>query len=208
MLGSLYKITNNINGKVYIGKTYNSIQSRFQDHVANASRFPNRKLSKAINKYGKDSFSIELISKYEQGCLEDKEVEAIKLYNSYKEGYNSTVGGDGRRYIDISDNTILETYKGNLAEASRALSLDRDTIKKVLVSNNIPIAICSPHSKTNIYSSTLNMSFNSVKDAAEYLISNNLVKITSIANVRRSILRVLDGTRKSYCKISFQYGPI
>ena len=56
----IYKITNLINGKKYIGQTVNSVEKRFNDHSN-----PNNDcyLGRAIRKYGKENFKVELVCK-------------------------------------------------------------------------------------------------------------------------------------------------
>lgn len=94
----IYKITNNINGKIYIGKTVKSIERRFWEHKNNAKKGRKTALYNAIRKYGEDNFSIEIIC----NCntleeLNEKEIYYINKFNSSKSkyGYNLTSGGDG-----------------------------------------------------------------------------------------------------------------
>lgn len=69
----IYKITNDINNKVYIGKTNQNIQKRFQQHLNDSKRpdIQNRPLYKAMNKYGLQYFHIELIEETDKP--EDRE---------------------------------------------------------------------------------------------------------------------------------------
>ena len=122
-IGSLYIIKNNINDKVYIGKTYARAEVRFKEHIRDCKRFPDRPLYRAINKYGAEAFSLEVLGQYIESELELKEIEAIKDYKSYTDGYNATKGGDGKRYLKVSDSEILESYieTNNIAETSRRL---------------------------------------------------------------------------------------
>ena len=57
----IYKITNLINNKIYIGKTKKDIETRFKEHLQNAINDCQYNLSKAIRKYGIDNFNIEMI---------------------------------------------------------------------------------------------------------------------------------------------------
>ena len=59
----IYQITNDVNQKIYIGKTENSIEKRFKEHCWDASRERNEKrpLYNAMRKYGVEHFHIELI---------------------------------------------------------------------------------------------------------------------------------------------------
>lgn len=98
----IYKITNQINGKIYIGKTMGSIESRWQEHVrdSNKKHCKNRPLYRAFNKYGIDKFSIEIIEQCDAEFASDRECYWIEYYGSFKYGYNATKGGDGKQYCD------------------------------------------------------------------------------------------------------------
>lgn len=98
----IYKITNQINGKCYIGKS-KKIEDRFYAHK---SRYLNEKesnklLYKAFKKYGLNNFSFEIIEECEENLLDEREKYWISYYDSYKKGYNATFGGDGG--ITVSD---------------------------------------------------------------------------------------------------------
>ena len=102
MNGFIYKIVNNINDKVYIGKTLSSLENRFLEHKRDSAREceKNRPLYKAMSKYGVDNFSIELIEEVPIEVLSQREIYWIEFYNSYKYGYNATKGGDGKLLYD------------------------------------------------------------------------------------------------------------
>ena len=89
---SIYKITNKINGKIYIGQSKNP-KDRFQQHCAPSNT--NTILGKAIHKYGKENFSFEII---EENILNynEKEKYWISYYDSLTpKGYNISIGGSG-----------------------------------------------------------------------------------------------------------------
>lgn len=104
----IYKITNSINDKVYIGKTYQDIQIRFKQHIYDSCRrkYEQRPLYSAMRKYGTDKFKIELIE--ETNKPEEREQYWIQYYNSYHYGYNATYGGDGKPVYDRQ--AIYESY--------------------------------------------------------------------------------------------------
>lgn len=88
----VYKITNLVNGKVYIGQSIRAIQQRFTRHINDAI---NNKLdthfARAIRKYGSDNFVIELIDTANtQDELNLKEQYWIRHYDSVCHGYNET----------------------------------------------------------------------------------------------------------------------
>ena len=93
----IYKATNKINGKIYIGQTCSSIKIRIGEHRrASKLKKENSKFYNAIRKYGINNFVFELVEKCKtKEELNNKEVFYISLYDSYKLGYNSTLGGDG-----------------------------------------------------------------------------------------------------------------
>lgn len=96
-MGYIYKITNSINGKLYIGQTRKTIKERFQVHIKNAQKHINRYLYDAMNKYGYDNFIPSLIEECEDSLLDEREIYWIAFYNTTDKniGYNMTIGGDG-----------------------------------------------------------------------------------------------------------------
>lgn len=94
----IYKITNTVNGKVYIGQTIRPLRQRFLRHINDAHNNPNThlKLHRAMNKYGADKFTIKKIDEATtKQELDEKEVFWIKEYDSVSSGYNLTAGGEG-----------------------------------------------------------------------------------------------------------------
>jgi group I intron endonuclease len=111
----IYKCTNNVNGKVYIGYTRKSLEKRIIEHKSNSKKGSHYLLHKAIQKYGIDAFHWEIIfeSKDKNYLLEEMESYFIKEYNSYFEndcGYNMTYGGQG----GMTDRTHTEETKNKL----------------------------------------------------------------------------------------------
>ena len=96
----IYKITNDINKKIYIGKTVETIEKRWKEHIKDSKKktSENRPLYRAINKYGIEHFSIEEIEEVQdQFLLSDRERFWIEYFGSFKNGYNATIGGDGKQ---------------------------------------------------------------------------------------------------------------
>lgn len=88
----IYKITNNINGKIYIGQTIRPIESRFSRHIRDAERgVLDTHFARAIRKYGPNNFSIEVIDiANAQDELNLKEQYWIRHYDGVRTGYNET----------------------------------------------------------------------------------------------------------------------
>ena len=96
-MGYIYKITNKINQKIYIGFTKLTIEERWKNHIRKAKVFPNRYLYNAMNCYGYENFIIEEIENCDNNILREREIYWIAYYNSTDPniGYNLTKGGDG-----------------------------------------------------------------------------------------------------------------
>ena len=97
----IYKIQNNINNKCYIGKTiFDSIWERYhcnKNHKDIIKRHHNKQLKYDFEKYGFNNFSFEIIyTCYDYDELTELEKFYINKYNSFNNGYNDTLGGDGR----------------------------------------------------------------------------------------------------------------
>lgn len=143
MRGFIYKITNKINGKSYIGQTIQNVKERFYQHCATkcSQAILNMVIHKAINKYGKSNFTIEVIEEVESTNLNDRERYWIRYYDSYNNGYNSTEGGqDGiKLFKNLDTESIIREYKSgkSLREIGRLFNVDKQTIKDLLVRNNI-----------------------------------------------------------------------
>ena len=98
---SIYRITNQVNGKVYIGKTVQSPNTRFNNHKHSARTGSNTMLHASIRKHGEENFKLEVIFvTFSEGWLSEFEQLFIAEYQScildpYGHGYNMTRGGDG-----------------------------------------------------------------------------------------------------------------
>lgn len=93
----IYKITNKINNKIYIGKTIKSIEERFDAHIKCAKNKINRHLYDSMNHYGYENFEVTLVEK----CatiehLNERERYWVAEFDCLTpRGYNMTLGGDG-----------------------------------------------------------------------------------------------------------------
>lgn len=110
-MGFIYKITNTINDKVYIGKTTRTIEERWKEHL-NSIKDKDFKIYRAFRKYGVKNFSIESIEECSNDIINEREIYWIDFYNSYEEGYNSTRGGEGSRFLTQKEiSTIVNLYQ-------------------------------------------------------------------------------------------------
>lgn len=119
MYGIIYKITNKVNNRIYVGQTIHPLLYRWKNHIRAANRGSNIYFHKAIRKYGKENFIIEELtkasSKEELNLLE---IEYIKKYNSLApNGYNTSTGGEGGN--NFCNNPNIDTIKQHLSEGRK-----------------------------------------------------------------------------------------
>lgn len=95
MIG-IYKITNIVNGKCYIGQSDN-IDRRWREHKNKAfqanGRYYKHPLYCAIRKYSLSNFTFEVLEECSKDELDEKEIKYIAQYKAYEQGYNLTEGG-------------------------------------------------------------------------------------------------------------------
>lgn len=133
----IYQITNDINEKIYIGKTESSIENRFKEHCNDAFRERNEKrpLYAAMRKYGIEHFHIKLIE--ETNDPEEREKYWIEKLGSFKYGYNATIGGDGKRYADYDLIYSLYNQGNNYKQIHEITHYDDHTIKVALDNHGV-----------------------------------------------------------------------
>ena len=208
----IYKITNDITGKIYIGKTLLTVEQRFKQHCRDSQRneMKHRPLYAAMQKYGCNHFSVETLE--ETDLPEERERYWIEYFGSFKNGYNATIGGDGRPYIDVD--LVISTYQElqNATETAKRMNISVDTVLKYLHERKFEVIsaqriIQQKFSKiTNMYS--LNgeflRSFPSTNAAADYMVSNNLTGCKK-TTIKQHITEVCTGRRKTAAKFKWAY---
>lgn len=117
MIG-IYKITNKLNNKAYIGQS-NNIERRFKEHQTKgaSSRIP---LDIAIQKYGKDNFLYEVLEECEIEQLNEKEKYWITTLETHLNGYNCNTGGE----------------QSSIGEANGRAKLTEKDVKEIRIAYN------------------------------------------------------------------------
>lgn len=153
----IYKIQNKINNKIYIGKTVDTIQTRWKQHIIDSTKRDKEKrpLYAAFHKYGIENFFIEQIEECSPEELNEREKYWIEYFSSFKNGYNATFGGDGTQYADY--NLIYSLYQegkkqceiqaltgyclDTIRTALRNFGIDSEQIKnRISIENGKPVA--------------------------------------------------------------------
>ena len=136
MIG-IYKITNKLNGKVYIGQS-RDIDARWRQHI-NAK--DNYAIHNAIKKYGKENFSFEVLLECPAEMLNVWERDMIALYDCISpNGYNLTEGGEGHHLSEETRLKMSNTRKGKhhseetkikISNAQKGIPLSEETRLKM-----------------------------------------------------------------------------
>jgi group I intron endonuclease len=128
----IYKSTNKITKKIYIGQTKHTLDTRIKNHINESKTKSKRPFMLSINKHGIDNFTFELIdSANNLEELNDKEIYWINFYNSVSpNGYNVTGGGQGKKMI--STNELGERISKGLQNSEKWQKLlnDDEYLKK------------------------------------------------------------------------------
>ena len=93
----IYVIRNLVNNKIYVGQTTMRFIKRFWHHrwMLSKNKHDNKHLQKAWNKYGSNNFEFSVVYvRQNNECLDDKEIQYIRQYNSIENGYNIQSGGN------------------------------------------------------------------------------------------------------------------
>lgn len=172
----IYVITNDINGKQYIGKTNFSIEKRFKEHLRDKDKrkCENRPLYRAMKKYGIEHFHIEELEECSAEESTEREEYWISKLGTYSHnGYNATYGGDGSHYRNYEEiaNKYLELQ--NQKDTAKYFNCDVGTVRIACQTYNIPIK-SSQELIRKIYGKPIvmmpdNIVFSSITEAEIYL---------------------------------------
>ena len=180
-MNCIYKIVNDINGKMYVGKTTESIEKRFKDHIrkVNDEVACQRPLYRAMKKYGIQNFHIEIIEQVDDvDLLSEREIFWITALDTYSNGYNATLGGDGRVLYDYSAIVSRLQVYPYAVQVAQEFGCHVDTIKKIANTYNIALKVLDvEQKKKQIAQLDKNTSeilriFDSLQDAMKWCVDN------------------------------------
>ena len=222
-MGYIYKITNTRNGKAYIGQTINKLENRINGHF---SRSSSPALHNAIQKYGRDAFTFEILHETLDIFLDDLEVAEIKRYNTLApRGYNLTGGGNtnkvvsdktrqkmsdaakGRRHTLKARKKMSESHKGKPLSSEHRKKLKGkprtpETCRKISTSlRGLKRKPQSPEHRMKIGEANAHP-----ERPKAFEILNSLPESTPLAE-RRKILREKFPERNRYCIHRLQTAP-
>src|SRR5210317_244326 len=124
----IYGYQNKINQKWYIGKSECKNKTRrHTEHVKHVRNNMKTQFYDAVRKYGWKMFDRHILFECDSRIeLNQKEIELIAEYNSYRKGYNATQGGDGGdTFSSLSESQKIEANKKRSASLKEAWVRDR-----------------------------------------------------------------------------------
>lgn len=155
----IYKIYNDVNDKVYIGLTKQELNERLKQHFKNKNNL-DTKFYRAIKKYGKEKFHIEIVEKVnDEKILSEREIFWINEFDSIKNGYNTATGGIGGD--TLTNNPNIELIRKKISDKLKGYNNGNSTKIKAF----------------NVKTNEL-IHFKCVKDCQEYLDINAHAIIT------------------------------
>ena len=136
----IYRITNKVNGKTYIGKTGMNFGDRWDCHRSQlkGGYHDNPHLQNAWNKYGADNFEFDVVEEVtDASLLNELEITYIKQYRDNNLSYNMHDGGDGGYLLGkhLSDETKRKIGEKNRVNMT-GRKLSKETRKKMSDSQN------------------------------------------------------------------------
>lgn len=137
-IGYIYKAEIKATGKIYIGATTKSLESRILDHVDRANRAVGQYFQEALATYGKEAFNWEQIdTANSMDELAEKEKQYIAQFNSKVEGFNSDEGGGFKKSVykyDLKGNLIAKFEC--LDDAAKTVNSSKQSISRACLNAN------------------------------------------------------------------------
>lgn len=211
-MGIIYKLTSP-SGKEYVGLTTRTLEARMREHrvehiYKGDTKKWNKPLYRAMRKYGFENFKIEKL--FDEDCtideLRDKEIYFIELYDTFNNGYNSTLGGEstlGFRFTDEQKKKLSDRSKRYWSnkeyrrKASERMSGDRNHMYGVR-GKDAPSA-------RSVRVIELDMVFDTIKECGAFLLNNGYVDSISTGNISNACQRKGSFKKGRYKGFHFEY---
>jgi len=147
MRGLIYKATCKTTGKHYIGRTIMPFKKRQYDHLYHAKKGCQFKLHRAIRLYGEDDFEWSIVEEIEgdNDAINVREVYCITFYDSFQNGYNLTMGGEGKSGWKASDEARERMRQSRLGKKNSEES--KQKARSALLGRKRPKEVCEKISK-------------------------------------------------------------
>ena len=200
---SIYKLINKINGKIYIGKTFN-LKKRIKDH----SYAVNKKyLCSAIKKYGWNNFEVEILNEFEY--LDNIELLAlecayIEYFNSTNQniGYNRCLFSNDKSFLPVLASTRQKMSNSKLGIKNKFFGKrhSQETIKKLREKQLGIVTYTRQVKQINKHTNNIIKVWDSIKEAGKFLCisDTNIVSMCSKNPNRKYPIKSVGGFKWEY----------
>ena len=139
MIGYIYCATCLATGKLYFGQTIRLVKERWERHIQESRSGSNYKFHRAIRKYGEENFLVEEVMFVEaptKDALKKKldfiEIRLIRKFDTFRNGYNMTLGGDGQ-----FGRIFSEESRRKMSESAKKRCTDKFRKEKSMLMNKL-----------------------------------------------------------------------
>ena len=222
--GYIYKITNDFNDLIYVGKTTETVRSRFNRHCRDRKNSRTYgSIDNLIQTIGREHFNVEEIEKVPRELLNKREQYWINYYDSFHNGYNRTLGGEGNLiYTSEEINKALDMYYNDvsLKEIQEKYGLRYSTLHKYRKMLNLPKRKVTEHElqasilnakkateakQIPIENITLQRIYSSKKEALCDMIEQGYSKAKDWHNIRAPLDKALSGEQDTFLNFKWRY---
>lgn len=193
---TIYKITNTITNKVYVGQTSKTLKERLKQHIHDSRRkkYQNRALYKDFQKYGIEAFTISALETCDDADALEREEFWIAQLDAFNNGYNATKGGVGKRYIDYDKILSLWNEGYAVSEITQITGYGYDGVSDFLHSLAVTSKeikqrqanLCKhPVAQIDINTNKILQVYDSVKSAKQALGISHSGHIAAVCNGKR-----------------------
>lgn len=202
----IYLITNNINGKQYVGQTTRALEKRWQEHTCRGITAKSA-VKSAIKKYGKENFTIQQIdsaSNLEE--LNKKEIDWINKLDTLNLGYNLHLGGGSTEITEETREKLSKAAKGRKLSKSHILRLKEVHVGSKRSKKSKEKMSAAAKKDTNRISHLNNISPRKKIIDNKNTIYNSITQASKTLNISRSsIYKVLKGEWQQVNNMTFSY---
>lgn len=118
-----------VNGKKYIGQTKRKLEKRIKEHVRDTKKYSYVKFYRSAIKHGWNNYVWGIVEECEVNLLDEREIYWINYFDSLKNGYNSTIGGEGGINPDTYKSFIIMSPSGEIVSGKNS--------KEFCIENNL-----------------------------------------------------------------------
>lgn len=211
----IYKITNTKNGRMYVGNTSFDIQKRWKEHCHDSrrKRCAGRPLYADMQKYGVECFVIDIIEECDKSIAQEREMFWINKLDTFLNGYNCTLGGNGKPVIDRE--TVMATYSKTrcMKQTAHTLGICEDSVSFYMHESGEPLPTKREIAKINgrikgvraiLPSNNIIREFESPYEAAEWIMSKKS-KLKSVTSTKVNITKACSKRMKTAYGYIWEY---